>query len=403
MPLGPIKRLIDSAPRITLAGPADSPFLTKPYLESVLEAWRRSFPSKTIDLLLGQPLPEDHLPIALGTLGDGGSADALWGLLPFTYDPTTSHLATGAGTYQGTGLQIISLVPRPGQWPGLLSASVGPDGLGRIHRVVHGSTDYVIARDQCVLEEGTFHGSPTRVERATLRKTDWKTLETDHYLFHARPRSFALRYLDQVGRYQESVYDRLSSLTGRHLSAPIQYFLYESQEDKAKSGHGLANAQAYPALLQIHAVLCQEIWAVGAHEDTHVFAHFALGRAPLRLLAEGLAVYADNHWYDIDLHSWARALMASNMFIEARTLIDAFSSYPEIITYPLSGSLVKFLIDQFGFEPFRQLYVAPAADVDCVLSQYYGAKLDVLNRDWCYLVRQSPPDARCHLYLRNLA
>ena len=133
------------------------------------------------------------------------------------------------------------------------------------------------------------------------------------------------------------------------------------------------------------------------HEVTHVFAPNAN-----RFLAEGLAVYAQEHLggqsaypnFGRDLHEAATSFAAASDL----TMLDAIATpkglrgpdrVEELKAYVVAGSFVRFLIETQGLAKFRVLYaktpMVPGKRMTSDPARWqgvYGASLEQLEKRW---------------------
>lgn len=133
------------------------------------------------------------------------------------------------------------------------------------------------------------------------------------------------------------------------------------------------------------------------HELTHVFAPNAN-----RFLAEGLAVYAEEHLSDRiaypafgkDIHDAAKEFAATTDLEDLEAIVTPRQLQIEGRTeqregYTVAGSFVRFLIDTEGLEKFRALYVktpmVPGERIEGDANRWqevYGLSLDALTERW---------------------
>jgi len=161
----------------------------------------------------------------------------------------------------------------------------------------------------------------------------------------------------------------------------IPYFRYSSvaRKQQLTGVGGNAHVETDGSIHSIH-------WW-DRHEMTHILTS---GWGPgTALLAEGLAVYYSGAWQNRPVANWIREFVASDQLlsIPELTATTTFRDLPESITYPESASFVSYLLDQFGIEPFRDLYgrVTPAttgAEFAKEFQVVYDQDLDSCESQW---------------------
>lgn len=156
---------------------------------------------------------------------------------------------------------------------------------------------------------------------------------------------------------------------------------------------GVSNTNAYadPATYAIHT-----IWPRDNHEVVHLYA--STFGSPVALLSEGLAVAYQTdpvagdltpRWSGTSLHQLARQFLAQGRLIPLADLLTStdFRRFDPNVTYPESGSFIRYLIDRDGLATFKALYgrvpaPATAAAVREALEATYGRSLATLEADW---------------------
>ena len=159
----------------------------------------------------------------------------------------------------------------------------------------------------------------------------------------------------------------------------------------ALTGHGNTNGYAELPLPLVHT-----IWPFDNHEVVHVYA--ASWGFPVALFIEGLAVAHQTNpqagdfvpkWSGTPIHDLARQFRASGQLIPIASIAEtaAFRARSDGITYPESGSFVRFLVDTEGIAAMRRLFGAigndaPLAAVRRGFEDVYGYGLDEAESRW---------------------
>ena len=145
------------------------------------------------------------------------------------------------------------------------------------------------------------------------------------------------------------------------LGVPPQKLEYHKYRDRAhmkRVTDRTTNGFAEPGTTRFHTV-----WPIDNHEIVHVVAIMLIGHPPA-LFNEGLAVAhqalpADGilypQWNRLHIHDIAKSQLAANVIppVEALLASTDFFRYNAEAVYPMAGSFVRWLIDQYGLETFR--------------------------------------------------
>jgi len=130
-------------------------------------------------------------------------------------------------------------------------------------------------------------------------------------------------------------------------------------------------------------VYCDSINAIGPHELCHAWANLMWGPSSGTWIDEGLAVHCDGNWQRLPLHGVAGWLLERGRLIPLGKLIEGKWSQKEYsfkITYPESGSLIKFLYENYGRETVKALWQGGASVPAC--EAVLGKPLRLVEGDW---------------------
>jgi tetratricopeptide (TPR) repeat protein len=141
----------------------------------------------------------------------------------------------------------------------------------------------------------------------------------------------------------------------------IDSYLYPTPELKRKLVGTSTTNIAKPWRREIHLNL-DSFESTFRHELVHVvagaFGMPFLGLSPSPGLIEGLAVAVDWDAGDRTPHQVAAALFRSGLVGDARSILSftGFAAKPSSVSYLLSGSFCRFLIEEYGMRRFIVLY-----------------------------------------------
>jgi hypothetical protein len=172
---------------------------------------------------------------------------------------------------------------------------------------------------------------------------------------------------------------RIETELGVPHEAKIAYYKYPDVATKERlSGQG-GNAHV-GADMSVHAIGPAE-----PHEVVHLVAR-SFGAPSSVLLGEGLAVAIAGPWNGKDPDDCVRALRKAGALPPLGKLVDvaSFRALGDDVTYPASGSFVRWLLRTRGLDRLKQAYVASDSGetLDAQLVRVYGEPLAALEREW---------------------
>lgn len=212
--------------------------------------------------------------------------------------------------------------------------------------------------------------------------------ETADIAFYAVPDD----YIDT--QWQQQVHDWLESTLGVTLSSRLKYHKYASKA--AMTAHtgsgGNAWADPDPTNPAIHT-----IWSRDMHETVHVLSA-RIGR-PSDFFNEGLAVAHSGmdpmagdlvpKWHATPIHAVARGFRQGEGIPPLADWVESksFRGLPDSLTYPCSGSFVRYLIDTHGLAAMLSLFPGASREADLATIQErfraaMGVSLAVAEADW---------------------
>jgi hypothetical protein len=236
------------------------------------------------------------------------------------------------------------------------------------------------AHDRCMYQDDRFH---------------WKSLSEDGLTvwFYAGSES-DMRSLLSVG---QDTLTRMGSLLGTEVDFPVKVFVYDSAEDmqpvllagQISPEHGVITLGE--VVVSDTAVVARDVSPsdILRHELSHIVLRTAV-KGPFSdlpaWLEEGVAVYGQSQPLP-DMTSALEAAIKSNQPFTIRSLSSASvgaSGGSVSLFYGESYSVVRFLIDEYGEQKFRDLLAAfrEGNRTDDALMQVYGFDQDGLENAW---------------------
>ncbi len=325
---------------------------------------------------------------------------AMNGSLPVWFEE--GAFTFGGYRYTEPGHGIALMHPNPWNADGhvLLFAGNTWDGAFSTFTVRTGGTDYVTTRGRGVVQQS---GSLCREDTPWSwveggrwdedLRADWEAwtagLESSSHLDGAEitltyrylPGSDAAADVDALldARAADYAYV-LATLDLAPLDAPIVSYLYPDNATKGEVTGNDGNAHANDLNHEVHEVYGADVHAATGHEDVHVIAWHRIGETSYALMGEGLAVGMGGVWWSEPLDDWATGFADADEIPPLAALITDFWSYEDPLTYPLAGHFVLFLLDGWGPDTLKALYVAD--DLDAAFVTELGLTTDEVEAAW---------------------
>ncbi|MCF8421242.1 MAG: hypothetical protein K9G63_20385, partial [Melioribacteraceae bacterium] len=160
-------------------------------------------------------------------------------------------------------------------------------------------------------------------------------------------------------------------------------FIVESRERMYELIKHKINAGAYPRFNAVYSVYSEKLKAVGDHEFHHIIVHNMWGMPSDNLLSEGFAVYSDDKWHGYELHPLCNYLFTKGKLLSLKELSDNFSEYSPLLTYPQSGSFIKYLYVKYGYEKLKLLWENGFKDIENI----YDSSSDKIEYEWLEVIK----------------
>jgi hypothetical protein len=220
-----------------------------------------------------------------------------------------------------------------------------------------------------------------------LKDRRWLTRETDHYIFHYFPQSEAEKDIDMIVSTQEAAFRKIVAFL--NIEPPqkkIEYYFYPDKETKTALMGDDWYAQSIRNEFRIHVLYTKDIKPLGEHEDTHLLSipwGISIG-----FFQEGLAEFMVGHAWDGKSHiSYVKEGYAKNLypslsdFFKHEAWLQTDDSKP-LYFYSLAGAFASFLIEKYGKNKFKDLYIKMRRDFTKeenlkIFMALYGPMVDV--------------------------
>lgn len=207
----------------------------------------------------------------------------------------------------------------------------------------------------------------------------WQKYETPHFVIYVEKQSFAEENIEALKVRMEAI--RTNTLVFMGVDGydkRLYVFLLPSRERMKLLTNYEGNGFARPELQTVFEIYSPRLKGVSNHEPFHVFANNLWGSAKETFVSEGMAVYSDDRWHSFGLHPLAKFLKDKGKLISANRLVSNFRNENDLITYPQSGSFVKFLCEKYGKDKMRKIW----KDGQKAFKKTYGKNLDEVEKEW---------------------
>ncbi|MFK7801474.1 MAG: hypothetical protein AB8G95_07585 [Anaerolineae bacterium] len=217
-------------------------------------------------------------------------------------------------------------------------------------------------------------------------QASWVTRKTEHARIHVVSGTAAERDLEKLAIVaEESILKAMAALTEEPRRVYDVYFIERviGQGGYAGGSMVISYTDRNYSGGRIEEVL--------VHETIHLLDQQISVGSRLTFLAEGLAVWGSGgHYKPEELDDRAAALVATGYYIPLNQIIDNFYPVQHEIGYLEAGAFVKYLVDTYGWDKFKQLYarLQPAEDgqnavrLDQFLQSEYGKSLEQIEQEW---------------------
>lgn len=218
----------------------------------------------------------------------------------------------------------------------------------------------------------------------------WLKTKSENYIFHYNKDSIAERDLDLIIQTQENCHKNICKSLNVKMDIPIKYFLCDTPEEVGNiygSIHGNDFEPCNGFAMrpnEIYAVYNDSIKCIGFHEDAHIISYHTLTRPPQVFIREGLAMYFDKVYWGISNDAWVYYFLQNDKFISLKDLIidSKFYSFSDKLTYPIAGSFVSYIINNYGLEKFKNFYLTLNESFEHCFEKSFGISLDEMEKDF---------------------
>jgi hypothetical protein len=215
-------------------------------------------------------------------------------------------------------------------------------------------------------------------------------LVTEHFIL-IYPKEIPKEKIENSALHHEFYYNEISNVTHLYPSEKITSVLFGSGGQKKKY-IGSANADISKPWLNSVVTDFSNHDLTLKHEIVHAFSSLIGGKLFKAAywfnpaLIEGFAVAIENKEDNSDLYSSAYTIKKFNGKIKAAYLLSGINFFGQVssISYVYSGAFIKWLIDKYGIEKFKQIYTDPD------YRKYYSKNISELENEFDAFIDSSP-------------
>ncbi len=243
-----------------------------------------------------------------------------------------------------------------------------------------------------------------RVSRVLLPEVDagdenWLKKESSHYFIYYRPGSPASQSIDQIAELLDSCFEDVLIQLDVNFSSKISYYLYNSSDELERWAGWHRWGFFVGEFEYVAQVYDTPRKNISSHETAHVIAYHTIGMSKLIFLNEGIAE-AVAHCHErtpggeLVIHETCKRLLAQNDLFSLDVLTDN-GRFEEIYRSPdarkyyyQSGSLVRYLIDEYGLIKFKSLLPKTTQDnYKRIFYEIYDQSIEEFGKQWRQFLR----------------
>ncbi len=190
-----------------------------------------------------------------------------------------------------------------------------------------------------------------------------KILETPHYIFIYHGRKFSEKNIQEFANKQERrIANLLEHLENSSVNlssfAKIEYHLYESLEDKGLITGNTDLSHFNSVKRQVHAIFNEELNGCDFYCDAKLIFNEFVDHTESRALQDGAGIYFSKNWGKHGYQYWASLFYKTGNVNALADLLnsDTYNQESYLFMRPLAGSFVEYLIAEYGWSDFLELY-----------------------------------------------
>ena len=184
--------------------------------------------------------------------------------------------------------------------------------------------------------------------------------ETDHFVIFYQKGSIVEQEIEAIAADHEFRYKQLSEYLQTKPKQKIRSYIYTSAQQKKQLMGAEHTAVEDPFGYGFHINYASFPHPILMHEMAHVFTidwQPLLKVSPRLGLHEGIAVAAEWNEGRLTAHQWSQAMNEADVAPSISQIMGfGFWLHSGQKSYTLAGSFVRYLVDQYGIEKFKQVF-----------------------------------------------
>jgi hypothetical protein len=276
----------------------------------------------------------------------------------------------------------------------LVCTSIFPD-IDKIRPFPFSGSDWIVMRDVTYLKQGRFYAGsslPPRSDhmasfdhREILNKYSSESAHVESPLYEI---SYPAKLMTQekiktaLKKREDALYAILKDHNLKPLKKKMKIFCYKNKDEKQENTAVPDPVHFFGQTKEVHMIQ-DVLLANNFHEDAHIVAELILSDDASAHITEGFAIYIDGKWKGEDLDFVSGFYLKMDKIPPMADLLDEaqFSKLPTDLSFPLIGSITKFIIDQYGMDKFQKLLNQRQID-DSALKNALGLDLNQFQQKW---------------------
>jgi hypothetical protein len=211
---------------------------------------------------------------------------------------------------------------------------------------------------------------------------EWGKVESENYIFNYHVGSIAEGDINKIIEMQETCNEFICNCLNVKIEDKIKYYLCESPVEVGElyGDNEPCNGFAREPN-EIYAVYNKKVKCVGFHEDAHIIS-YSLSVPPQTFIREGLAMFFDKVSLKIPNYTWVKFFIDNDMYVNIEDLVinEDFYNYSDLITYPIAGAFVEYLVLSFGMDKFKIFYCSLKEDFKANFYDVFNITISNANR-----------------------
>ena len=218
-----------------------------------------------------------------------------------------------------------------------------------------------------------YSGLPSLISHdATKLNQSYPLVETvleGQLIIHYQPEAYTDQHEEQISGALREAYRFVEDQIGLAFESPLNLYLAGSLFEDQESLRGFTQSGLYRSFLLVDGSgNLDEQTYLFAHEFTHIFAYHQWGRYHSPMIHEGLATYLPQKFLGgtdyLALEEICTAMKAADRLVPMASLagqtdygLPYFAGHiRSFLYYNQSACFVKYLVDQYGFEPLTRVF-----------------------------------------------